>query len=68
MGVMFSISSYSSVAISTASGPKGLLLLFDYTHIYMLLRGGFTLQELVSRVRRHASQTGEAFISAKHLS
>lgn len=68
MGVMFSISAYSSVAIKGASGPKGLLLLFDYNHIYMLFRGGFTLQELVSRVRRHASQTGEAYIDAKSLS
>lgn len=68
MGVMFSMSGYSSVAVKSASGPKGVLLLFDFTHIYMLLHGVFTLQEMVSRVRRHASQTGEAYIGAKRLS
>jgi hypothetical protein len=68
MGVMFSISAYSSVAITEASGPKCLLLLFDHAHIYMLLRGGVTLQELISRVRRHASQTGEAYLSPRDFS
>jgi hypothetical protein len=61
MGVMFSISS-SSVAIKEASGPKCLLLLFDHNHLYMLLHGGCSLQEVVGRLRRHASQTGEAYL------
>ena len=65
MGAMFSISGFSSVAVKEASGPKGLLLLFDHSHIYMLLNGGTTLQELVSRLRRHASQTGEAYLGPK---
>lgn len=68
MGVMFSISGYSSVAIKEASGPKCLLLLFDHAHIYMLLNGVCTLQELVGRVRRHASQTGEAYLEARQFS
>jgi hypothetical protein len=63
MGVMFSISAYSSVAIQEASGPKGLILLFDYQHLYMLLTGGWSLEELIKRVRRHASQTGEAYLN-----
>jgi hypothetical protein len=68
MGVMFSISGYSSVAIKEASGPKCLLLLFDHAHIYMLLNGVCSLQELVGRVRRHASQTGEAYLEPRHFS
>lgn len=68
MGVMFSISSYSSVAIKKASGPKCLLLLFDHAHIYMLLNGVCSLQELVGRVRRHASQTGEAYLEPRQFS
>jgi hypothetical protein len=63
MGVMFSISGYSSVAIKEASGPKCLLLLFDHNHLYMLLRGTCTFEDLINRVRRHASQTGEAYLS-----
>ena len=68
MGVMFSISGYSSVAIKEASGPKCLLLVFDHAHIYMLLHGVCSLQELVGRVRRHASQTGEAYLEPRHFS
>ncbi len=65
MGIMFSISGYSSVAVKEASGPKSLLLLFDHNHIYMLLHGGCSLEELVCRVRRHASQTGEAYLGPR---
>jgi hypothetical protein len=65
MGVMFSISGYSSVAIKEASGPKGLLLLFDHNHLFMLLHGSCSMAELVCRVRRHASQTGEAYLAPR---
>jgi hypothetical protein len=65
MGIVVSISGYSSVAISEASGPKTPLLLLDHSHIYMLLNGTITLEELVSRVRRHSSQTGEAYLATK---
>jgi hypothetical protein len=68
MGVMFSISGYSSVAIKEASGPKGLLLLFDHNHVYMLLHGTCSMEELICRVRRHASQTGEAYLAPRHFS
>ena len=67
MGVMFSISGYSSVAIKGASGPKGLLLIFDHNHLYMLLHGGCSMEELICRVRRHASQTGEAYLGPRHF-
>ena len=64
MGVLFSISGFSSVAVTEASGAKSLILLFDHAHLYMLLHGTLTLEELVCRVRRHASQTGEAYLAA----
>ena len=62
MGIMTSISGYSYVAIQEASGPKTPLLLLDHNHVYLLLGGSLTLEELVSRVRRHSSQTGEAYL------
>jgi len=67
-GVMFWISGFSSVAIKEASGPKCLLLLFDHADIYMLLNGVCSLQELVGRVRHHASQTGEAYLETSQFS
>ncbi len=68
MGIMVSISGYSSVAVDTASGRRGLLLLFDAQHLYVSLSGGLDFGEIISRVRRHASQTGEAYLKASQFS
>ena len=65
MGIMVSISGYSSVAISEASGTRTPLLLFDHGHIYMTLNGAMTLAEVINRVRRHASQTAEAYLPVR---
>ena len=62
MGILVSISGFSSVAISGASGRRGLLLLFDAQHIYLCLTGVLSFGDVISRVRRHASQTGEAYL------
>jgi hypothetical protein len=64
MGVMVSVSGYSAVAVSGASGPKSLLLLLDHGHIYLALAGTATFSEIVDRIRRHASQTGDSFLPA----
>ena len=64
MGIHISVSGYSSVAISGASGPKTTLLLLDFYHLYLILSGTMTLAEVVERVRRHASQTGESYLEA----
>jgi hypothetical protein len=37
MGIMVSMSGYSSVAVNEASRDKTPLLLFDYKHLYLLL-------------------------------
>ena len=63
MGIMVSISGYSSVAINAASGPRTLVLLMDHSHLYLLLTGSTTFAELIGRVRRHASQTGRAYLA-----
>lgn len=65
MGIFVSISGYSSVAISGASGRQSKLLLLDAQHIYLFLSGSMTFSEIISRVRRHASQTGESYLSVK---
>jgi hypothetical protein len=68
MGVMVSISGYSSVAIQGASGPKTPLLLLDAGHLFLVLYGTMGFEDVVSRVRRHASQTSEAYLSAERFS
>lgn len=68
MGIMVSISGYSSIAISEASGAKTPLLLMDFNHLYMFLSGVMDFGEIVSRIRRHASQTGEAYLLVSKFS
>jgi hypothetical protein len=63
MGVMVSISGYSSVAKSEASGSHTPLLLFDHNHLYLVLGGIMGLGDVIERIRRHASQTGEAYLA-----
>lgn len=63
MGLFISMSGYSSVAISEASGKKTTMLLLDASHIYLTLTGAMHISDLVRRVRRHASQTGESFLA-----
>jgi len=62
MGIFVSMAGFSSVAVQEASGKKSTLLLLDFSHIYLILTGGMTCSEVIRRVRRHASQTGESFL------
>ncbi len=64
MGIMVSMSGYSSVAINAASGPATPILLLDANHLFLVLRDVMGLEDVVDRVRRHASQTGEAYLAA----
>jgi len=68
MGIMVSISGYSPVAIQEASGEKTPMLLLDHSHVYLVLSGIMGFGDIVDRVRRHASQTGEAYLSANKFS
>lgn len=67
MGIIVSISGFSSTAISEASVAGTTLLLVDHGHLYRVLAGHLKIEELVARVRRHASQTGFAFLPAADL-
>ena len=65
MGIVVSISGYSSVAIKEASRDKTPLLLLDFKHLYMLFTGSLRFSEMVARVRRHSSQTGQAYLAVE---
>ena len=68
MGIMLSISGYSSVAVDDASGSKTTLLVLDASHLYLFLAGAMSFTEIITRVRRHASQTGEAYLPVQQFS
>ena len=65
MGVFVSISGYTDVAKKEASSAKTPLLLLDHNHLYLVLGGLMGIGDVIDRLRRHASQTGEAFLAAK---
>jgi hypothetical protein len=67
MGVLVAISGYTRPALDGASGPRALLLLMDHAHLYKMLSGSATLAEVVTRLRRHASQTGRGYLSAADM-
>jgi hypothetical protein len=67
MGIMVSMSGYSSVAVKGASGPRTPLLLLDYAHLYQVLGGTMLLSDVIERVRRHASQTGEGYLAISNF-
>jgi hypothetical protein len=67
MGIMVSIAGYSEVAIRGASVPRTPLLLLDYGHLYAMLAGTLTFDEVVQRVRRHCSQTSRAYLAAGEM-
>ena len=54
MGVMVSISGYSSVAREEASGERTPILLLDHSHLYLVLGGIMGFSDIVERIRRHA--------------
>ncbi|MDE0223303.1 MAG: hypothetical protein OXJ90_28845 [Spirochaetaceae bacterium] len=62
MGIFLSMSGYSKVAVDEASGRRSTLLLLDHGHVYLCLLGALDFGDIISRVRRHASQTGESYL------
>ncbi len=62
MGIMVSVSGYSSVAINEASKAKSPLLLIEGTHLYHVLMGNMAFDALIGRIRRHSAQEGKAYL------
>lgn len=65
MGLFVSMSGFTSGAVQAASKQRTPMLLLDYTHIYsLILPGIMTLSQVINRIKRHASQTGRAYLIA----
>lgn len=63
MGIVLSMSGYSSVAVKEASFSRSPLLLLDANHLYFVLGGIATFPDVLRRVRRHSSQEGAAYLA-----
>ncbi len=67
MGIMVSVSGYSSVAKDEASKAKSPLLLIDVSHLYHVLMGNMPFDEVISRIRRHSAQEGKAYLAVNEF-
>jgi len=67
MGILVSMSSFSSVAKSGSSFARSPLLLLDHSHLYMVLGEIISFPDAVRRIRRHSSQEGKAFLSVSEF-
>jgi hypothetical protein len=65
MGILISMSGFTSGAVKEASRDRTPMMLLDYGHFFnLVLNGQMTLPDVIRRIKRHASQTGEAFLPA----
>jgi hypothetical protein len=63
MGLCVSMSGFNDGAKRAASKQRTPMLLLDHSHIFnLILPGTMTLPQVVSRIKRHASQTGSSFL------
>jgi hypothetical protein len=69
MGLFVSICGFNDGAKKAASKQRTPMLLLDHSHIFsLILRGTMKLPEVVSRIKRHASQTGSSYLGAAEFS
>ena len=65
MGLFISLSGFNDGAKQAASKQRTPMLLLDSGHIFNLVMPGvMTLPQVVSRVKRHAHQTGSSYLNA----
>ncbi len=68
MGLLVSISGFTEGAIHAASKERTPMLLLDHKHLFgLILRGIMTLPQVVSRIKRHASQTGSSYLGPEEF-
>ncbi len=67
MGILVGMSGYSSVAVSQASHARSPVMLLDFSHLYLVLGGTESFADVVRRIRRHFSQTGNAYLPANEF-
>jgi hypothetical protein len=69
MGLLVSMGGFNPGAIKTASRDRTPILLMDYSHLYnLILSEMMGLPDVIRRILRHASQTGESFLGAADFS
>ena len=67
IGIVISISGYSSDAIESSSRKSPPLILMNVNHLYLFLTGVMDFSEIINRMYRHLSRTGEATLPVNKI-
>jgi hypothetical protein len=67
LGLFLGMMGFTSNAVATASQAGSPIVLMDGAHLYRVLHGGAQLGTMIERLRRHAVETGEAYLPAQAL-
>jgi len=62
LGLFLSINGYSNGAIKAHSSGRRLMILMDGSHLMAVIESRIDLMQLLLRMRRHASQTGNIYL------
>ena len=62
LGLFLSINGYSNDAVKAHSSGRRLMILMDGSHLMAVIEGRIDLLQLLLRMRRHASQTGNIYL------
>lgn len=62
LGLFLSINGYSNDAVKAHSSGRRLMILMDGSHLMAVIEGRIDLMQLLLRMRRHASQTGNIYL------
>jgi len=62
LGLFLSINGYSDDAVKAHSSGRRLMILMDGSHLMAVIEARIDLMQLLLRMRRHASQTGNIYL------
>lgn len=67
LGMFLSVNGFTAAAVETHSSARPLMILIDGSDLNAVLEGRIDFVQLLLRKRRHASQTGGIFLSAREI-
>ena len=67
LGLFLSINGYSNDAVKAHSSGRRLMILMDGSHLMAVIEGRIDLMQLLLRMRRHASQTGNIYLQIHEI-
>lgn len=67
MAICVSMSGFSNNVIKNMEKGRTMVLLLDFNHINIILRGILNFSEMIERIKRHAAQTGESYLDPKTI-